>query len=320
MNCGHLFNGIGGFALAANWMGWNNVMHCEIDPFCNKVMKHHFPNSYQHEDVRTTEFSIWRNRIELLTGGFPCQPYSHAGQRKGKEDERHLWPFMLTAIRTIQPRWVVGENVSGLISWNGGLVFDEVQSDLEAEGYEVVPFLLPACAVNAPHRRNRIWFVAYASGIRFDAGRPQQSLQRARQYSETRPVANAKSVNWDVSSGPENGQEKINLAGIGGEEFIANADSFRQRKQTDEINAFAEGGQARVEFSSNSERSFNQPNWDNFPTQSPICNGNDGFPNGLVDIAFSKWHEESLKALGNAIVPQAAFQIFKAIDQVQNQC
>lgn len=124
LKCGHLFNGIGGFALAAHWMGWENVMHCEIDPFGNKVMNYHFPNSYQHEDIRTTDFTIWRGRIDLLTGGFPCQPYSSAGKRKGTADERHLWPEMLRAIREVSPRWIVAENVRGLTNWNGGLVFD----------------------------------------------------------------------------------------------------------------------------------------------------------------------------------------------------
>lgn len=178
-SCGHLFNGIGGFALAAHWMGWQNIMHCEIDPFCNKVMKHHFPNSYQHEDIRTTDFTIWRGKLDLITGGFPCQPYSTAGKRKGKEDDRHLWPQMLRAVREIQPSIVVGENVRGLTNWNGGLVFDEVQADLETEGYKALPFLLPAAGVNAPHRRDRIWFIAHAyhDGVKWD-----KELEKGQQH------------------------------------------------------------------------------------------------------------------------------------------
>src|ERR1043165_6751383 len=174
MKCGHLFNGIGGFALAANWMGWDNVMHCEIDPFCNKVMNYHFPNSYQYEDIRATDFTIWRGKLDLITGGFPCQPYSTAGKRKGKDDDRHLWPQMLRAIREVQPSYVVGENVRGLANWNGGLVFDEVQADLEAKGYEVLTFLLPAAGTNAPHRRDRIWFVAYNTNARIEDVRSGQ--------------------------------------------------------------------------------------------------------------------------------------------------
>ena len=152
MRHGSLFSGIGGFDLAAEWCGWENVFHCEWNTFGQKVLKHHFPKSISYNDITKTDFTIHRGDIDIISGGFPCQPYSSAGKRLGKEDERHLWPEMLRAIREIQPSWVVGENVRGLTNWNGGLVFDEVQSDLEAEGYEVLPFLLPACAVNVrPH-------------------------------------------------------------------------------------------------------------------------------------------------------------------------
>ena len=163
MRHGSLFSGIGGFDLAAEWCGWENVFHCEWNTFGQKVLKHHFPKSISYNDITKTDFTIHKGAIDILSGGFPCQPYSNAGKRLGKEDERHLFPEMLRAIREIQPSWVVGENVRGLTNWNGGLVFDEVQTDLEAEGYEVLPFLLPACSVNAPHRRDRIWFIAYSN-------------------------------------------------------------------------------------------------------------------------------------------------------------
>lgn len=119
MRHGSLFSGIGGFDLAAEWMGWENVFHCEWNPFGQKVLKYHFPKAISYDDITKTDFTIHRGTIDILTGGFPCQPYSTAGLRKGKEDERHLWPEMLRAIREIQPRWVVGENVFGLISWGG---------------------------------------------------------------------------------------------------------------------------------------------------------------------------------------------------------
>ena len=120
MNHGSLFSGIGGFDLAAEWAGWNNTFHCEWNPFGQKVLKHHFPNSISYNDITKTNFSIHEGNIDILSGGFPCQPYSTAGLRKGKEDERHLWPQMLRAIREIKPSWVVGENVRGLINWGGG--------------------------------------------------------------------------------------------------------------------------------------------------------------------------------------------------------
>lgn len=161
-----LFSGIGGFDLAAEWAGWTNAFNCEIDPFCRKILKYHFPDAEQYGDIRTADFAVWRDRIDVLTGGFPCQPFSLAGKRKGTEDDRYLRPEMLRVIRTVRPRWVVGENVYGIVNWSEGMVLDTVCSDLEAAGYEVQPYIISACGVGAPHRRDRCWFVAH----RTDAG------------------------------------------------------------------------------------------------------------------------------------------------------
>ena len=171
MTHGSLFSGIGGFDLASEWMGWDNKFHCEWNEFGQKILHHYWPNAEQFTDITKSNFTKYANKIDVLTGGFPCQPYSSAGKRLGKDDNRHLWPQMLRAIGEVQPRWVVGENVRGLTNWNGGVVFDEVQSDLEAAGYEVTPFLLPACAVGAVHRRDRIWFVAHRTDSRFQRSR-----------------------------------------------------------------------------------------------------------------------------------------------------
>ena len=161
MRHGSLFSGIGGFDLAAEWMGWENVFHCEWMEFPRKVLDFYWPDADSHIDICKTDFTKYANKIDILTGGFPCQPYSGAGKRLGTEDERHLWPEMLRTIQEIKPRWVVGENVLGLVDWNNGLVFQEVCLDLETEGYEVQPFILPASGKGAPHQRYRVWFVAY---------------------------------------------------------------------------------------------------------------------------------------------------------------
>lgn len=170
-----LFEGIGGFSLAAEWIGWETVAWCEWNPFGQKVLTHHFPKAEGFGDITKTDFTKYANKINVLTGGFPCQPYSGAGLRLGKEDERHLWPEMLRAIREIQPPWVVGENVLGLVNWSKGLVFHEVQADLEAEGYEVWPYVLPACGIGAPHTRERVWFVAYSREKLLNAPFPTDS-------------------------------------------------------------------------------------------------------------------------------------------------
>lgn len=158
-----LFSGIGGFDLAAEWMGWENVFHCEINKYCQQILKQNFPKSILYEDIKKTDFKEWNGKIDIISGGFPCQPYSNAGKRKGKEDDRHLWPEMLRAIREVQPAWIVGENVAGLLNWNGGMVLSEIKTDLENSGFEVFPpCILPACGKNAPHRRDRLWIVAYS--------------------------------------------------------------------------------------------------------------------------------------------------------------
>ena len=174
MTHGSLFSGIGGFDLAAEWMGWENVFHCEWNAFGKKVLNYYWPNAISYDDITKTDFTIHRGTIDVLSGGFPCQPYSLAGKRKGKDDDRHLWPEMLRAIREIAPPFVVGENVYGLVNWNGGMVFNEVQADLENEGYEVTAVILPACGQNAPHRRERIWFVAYNSNARIESLRSKR--------------------------------------------------------------------------------------------------------------------------------------------------
>ena len=163
-----LFSGIVGFDLAAQWMGWTNVFHTECNEFGQKILKHHFPKSISYHDIIKTDFTIHKGTIDIITGGFPCQPFSLAGKRKGTDDERYLWHEMLRAIQQIQPTYVVAENVRGLLTIDGGMVFEQVCADLEAEGYEVQLILLPAAGVNAPHRRDRIFIVGYAANTNID--------------------------------------------------------------------------------------------------------------------------------------------------------
>jgi len=290
MTHGSLFSGIGGFDLAAEWAGWDNIFHCEWNPFGQKVLKHHFPKSISYEDITKTDFSIHRGSIDIISGGFPCQPYSNAGKRLGKEDDRHLWPQMLRAIREVQPSWVVGENVRGLTNWNGGMVFDEVQADLEAEGYEVTPFLLPACAVNAPHRRDRIWFVAYTNS-------------NGQQRSNCEYEINA-------SQGREYALSNIKQMG----EYNTTYSNSTNSKARTFGKVLGQSNRQEADGYSNLEC---RNKWQDFPTQSPICGGDDGISKELDNITFSKWRNESIKAYGNAIVPQVAYQIFKAINKYE---
>ena len=284
MTHGSLFSGIGGFDLAAEWMGWDNIFHCEWNSFGQKVLKHHFPNSISYNDITKTNFSIHEGSIDILTGGFPCQPYSNAGKQLGKADERHLFPEMLRAIKEIKPRYIVGENVRGLVSWGGGVVFNEVCDDLEREGYAVQPILISAASVGAPHKRDRIWFVAHSN----DKGRSGEFREVQKEDGKISERNNyAKPGNTNISN---------------------------------VTNTICERGQLQAARRYSSEQMFggNGENgrinkWESFPTVSPICGGDDGLPRELDNITFSKWRKESIKAYGNAIVPQVAYQIFKAI-------
>lgn len=169
MKHGSLFSGIGGFDLAAEWAGYTNVFQVELNEYCKQVLKKNFANANIFGDIKQFDGRPFRGSIDVISGGFPCQPFSSAGKRLGTADNRHLWPQMLRVIREISPRWVVCENVFGLVNWSEGFVFEDVQADLEAAGYEVQAFVLPAASVGAPHRRYRVWIVAHCSGEQMGA-------------------------------------------------------------------------------------------------------------------------------------------------------
>jgi DNA (cytosine-5)-methyltransferase 1 len=291
-----LFSGIGGFDLAAEWAGWENIFHCEWNPFGQKVLAHHFPNSKSYNDITKTNFSIHEGTIDVLTGGFPCQPYSQAGKRLGKEDERHLWPEMLRTIREVKPRWVVGENVLGIVNWSRGLVFEEVQVDLENEGYKVQPYILPAAGVNAPHQRYRTWFVAYSNS---NGNRYKRKQDRKKDCLQE--INRKKLYTGELVGTNSNIDTNTNLFGRKGKWQQGSIDKEGKRREE----RFGELGNNEFD------------RWQKFPTESPICGGNDGLPRELDGITFSKWRNESIKAYGNAIVPQVAYEIFKAINEFE---
>ena len=393
MKHGSLFSGIGGFDLASEWMGWENVFHCEWNEFGKKVLHHYWPNAESFDDITKTDFTKYANKIDILTGGFPCQPYSQAGKRQGKEDERHLWPQMLRAIREIKPKYIVGENVFGLLNWNGGMVFDEVHSDLEFEGYEVQAVVIPAAAVNAPHGRDRVWFVATNTKFKStgsDGGTNDETEGNVRRgnegdgfgtlrgngiTSDTDSVGNrggskqssaAHKQGWSGETnsgiGDEGKQQFVRDIASKGVDTNTNSVRLQHTEETRNIQEstrtpqskggqFAEpfetngsdgdvadtmhkGLQRRQEINGrgkyNSKRGEDgniirtiskdngggdRSNFENFPTQSPICGGDDGISTALDGITFSKWRNESIKAYGNAIVPQVAYEIFKAIER-----
>lgn len=283
-----LFAGIGGFSLALEEL-FNeakiNHIFCEWAEFPTAVLKKHWPdgifygdiadliadtNGQRHKSsVAETEAERRSNlcsraggdkneTLAILTGGFPCQPFSHAGRRKGTADDRYQWPNMFEVIKNVKPDWVVAENVRGLVTWNNGMVLEQVCADLESEGYEVQPFIIPAVAVNAPHRRDRVWIIAHT-------------------------------------------EDKRNRAG------------FREIQ--------GEDGEL-PKRNNNSKPCY--PDWHKDWREVAITTCNAGMDDGLprevdgISYSFAKWRNESIKAYGNAIVPQVAMEIFRAIRETIN--
>ena len=278
-----LFSGIGGAELAASWLGWTNVFHCEIQEFQRKVLEYWFPNSVSYEDITKTDFKEWRGQIDILTGGFPCQPFSQAGRRKGTADDRYQWPNMFRVIQNVKPDWVIAENVRGLVTWNDGMVLEQVCTDLESESYEVQPFIIPACAVNAPHRRDRVWIIANCANSRV------KGLQK-QEISPDDPT--------NTSSERLRGRS---LRGCQDREWQMDEDE-RQRAEV------------RGQNQGRSRRDWNQ-DWREVATSTCNARMDDGLPREVdgISYSFAKWRNESIKAYGNAIVPQVAMELFRAI-------
>ena len=270
-----LFSGIGGFSLGLERAGMSTVAMCEKDPYCRKILAKHWPDLTIHEDIRNLDGRQYTKSIDLVCGGFPCQPFSVAGKRKGTDDDRHLWPEMLRVIQESRPRWVIGENVFGFIN----MALDDVQADLEREHYEVRKFLLPAVAVDARHRRDRIILIAYSN---------RDSL-------------------WEQSrwSGGENGKGSPLSSHHGSPQSLA--DSSRQRMERDWTSGVEESQPSGSQGLSGCNSSGGKPRiWQAEPCVGRVA---DGVPNRV----------DRIKGLGNAVVPQLIQAIGNLVMQADKE-
>jgi len=345
-----LFSGIGGFSLGLERAGpFRTVAFCEQDAWCQAVLRKHWPDVPIYDDVRTIDFE---GDIDVITGGYPCQPFSVAGKQKGAADDRHLWPSMFEIIKHKRPRWVVAENVAGHIAMG----LDEVLFDLESEGYTARPVVIPACAVDAPHRRDRVWIIAAKDGTnadskrshrtdinqqreskpadgeeriagqvravlagRGDAGKRQtENVANADDTGPQRNIRKGAGTKGKVSEGSEQFQPRSGT--MCGREYVADADDARlQGREQRRTSGEGEGA----------SRPTTQRSEDGGPlkwiAQPGVGGMADGVPRWLDEpdcgrVATGvKNRVARLKALGNAIVPQVVAQIGRAILAAEKQ-
>jgi DNA (cytosine-5)-methyltransferase 1 len=306
-----LFSGIGGFSLGLESTGFfETIAFVEKDKFCQKVLKKNFNNIPIEEDIRNVKGSNYA--ADIITGGFPCQPFSVAGKRKGTDDDRYLWDETIRVVAECKPSWFIGENVEGLININNGLVLRQVQTDLEDQGFQVQCLVIPASGIGAWHQRKRIWIVAYSDSNRNGSKIKGSSTEEKRipvqdreEHSSTRKFSGASSV-WN-----------------GNNEYVPNSDSRLRGGRGTEFQSRDDGQwgfyskeeeQARNDIRSkvigcDAVSEQNKTWWE---TQSEFC----GIPNG-ISATLDKDRSNRIKSLGNSIVPQIARQLGLSIMEAE---
>lgn len=304
-----LFSGIGGDDLASEWAGIETICFVEIDKFCQTVLKKHWPDvpiigdihDVTREKIKELTGREW---VDIIAGGDPCQPRSIAGKRRGREDDRDLWPEMFRVICELKPTWVVNENPTGRLTMD----LYEVLSELESQGYETRLFVIPACALNAPHRRDRLFIVAHSKQLRGRRGSDGDSQWGIGSLQTEKPDSNARDSafrNRDKGQVGEVAQEQSHQpAGVDCDIESDVANSLPERLQGFIQSTWESGEKMRDEPTGRCYRAW-RANWVEVATA--LCGVDDGLP----------YRVARLKALGNAVVPQQIYPIYKAIVEVE---
>lgn len=281
-----LFSGIGGFSLGLERAGMQTVAFCEIEEFCRKVLKKHWPDVPIFEDVRKLRGDDL-GTIDLICGGYPCQPFSLAGERRGQDDDRHLWPEMFRLLQETNARWLIGENVNGHISMG----LDQVLSDLESENYEAQPIVIPACAIDAPHQRDRVWIIAHARGEQYESDCHAKQWQRTKELLEAFVADSHRE--WELQQEGHEQEQRRRIGNSG--ETLANANAARLQERE----VFA-GGESEARSTQPGQTFKRNRRW---PTEPDVGRVANGVPRRV----------DRLRALGNAVVPQIPEMIGRAI-------
>ena len=306
-----LFSGIGGLDLAAEAAGFVTVGQCEYADYPTKVLEKHWPDVPRWRDIRTMTGESFYERtglrtVDVISGGFPCQPFSVAGKQKGKGDDRYLWPEMLRVIREFAPRWVVGENVPGILRIAAG----DVVADLEREGYNVAVFDFEAAAVGAPHRRERVAFVAHRHGDSRGEGRAEPARQQRQTGASDGgdDVADALRIGGKAGFTDQDGREEGNpTKPIDNSSIISDPyDWSRSLRRNGELSTAKEIERSGHIDGGREEKLITRGWWSVEPDVGRVAHG---IPNRV----------DRLKCLGNAVVPQQFFTIFKAIYDIEKE-
>ena len=300
-----LFSGIGGFSLGLESTGYfETIGFVEKDEFCQKVLRKNFPNITIESEVRNVKGSNYK--ADIITGGFPCQPFSVAGKRKGTADDRYLWDETIRVIRECKPRWFIGENVEGIINIQEGMVLRQVQNDLEKEGFEVQCLVIPASGIGAWHQRKRVWIIAYSNNNGSHRQERNETIKSSNQSKEWLFVGDDKDVPNSNSRLSKRETEQVQARGNAStfsSEDVPNTDS--EGSQGYGVSTNMETMQISEEHITETDIEEQQTWWQ---TQSSIC----GVPNG-ISFELDKDRKHRIKSLGNSIVPLIARQLGLAI-------
>lgn len=307
---GSLFTGIGGFDLAAQWMGWHNVFQVEKDKWCQKLLAKNFPHTSKFEDIKDFTAHEYTNKIDVISGGFPCQPFSVAGKQRGESDDRYLWHEMLRVIGTVKPTYVVGENVTGII----GMALDTVLFDLEAQGYTTETFIIPACGKNAWHKRDRVWVIAYTNGNGCNSGEHNRQKRYLQAHKGIAPKNNTERSGWKFGAGAISSiYTDTTASGFSerGSEKMVRQEQKQELKRLCGISTDTNDTDSKKQWQPiAASQKFFAPRcsrwWQTEPGVGRVVNG---VPHRV----------DRLKGLGNAIVPQIAYEIFKVIAAIHHQ-